>query len=175
MPFAISPVLWALVSWVSILSGLASTPAEDQFGEEVRWAAFAQKPFVLVVADRDAAEQAKAIGAALQSAFNSGHTAAEEHLRTSPAQERVKIIPVAALPDVPGMFKWMFRKGMKKEASFGVILDWDSRLAKAVSYRPGSVTLAVKLPASPELRIAQVTSRDEAQRFVERSLAPPSR
>ncbi len=159
-----------MLSWSAILGVLRETPAEDQFGEEVRWSAFDSKPFVLVIADRESAEKGKGIGAALHSIFNGDYIAPEEHLHESPPTENIKIIPVAALPDVPGIFKWLFRRGFKKESPVGVILDWDSRLAKVCGYVPGSVAIVVKLPDRSELQNWIVRSPEEAISKVRESL-----
>lgn len=159
-----------LVSWATVLGAIADDPAEDQFGEEVEWSAFTHKPFVLVIADKEASDNAKEIGIALHKSFNGSYTAPEAHLRNSPANEKVKIIPVAALPDVPGIFKFLFRNGFKDEAPIGVILDWDSKLSKSVGYEEGQVLVAIKTPKNPEVVRWQVKNKEEALRVVRESL-----
>lgn len=150
------------LSWWRILGALSGEPAEDQFGEEVVWSAFSAKPFVLVIADRDASDNARIIGAALHTSFNGNYTAPETHLRSTIPSEQVKIIPVAALPDVPGVFKWLFRRGFRKEAATGVILDWDSRLSKACGYIAGTVRLVIKVPTREDPTILDVSNAQTA-------------
>ncbi len=159
-----------LVSWATVLGAIAEDPAEDQFGEEVEWSSFSHKPFVLVIADKEASDNAKEIGIALHKAYNGTYTAPEEHLRDSPENEKVKIIPVAALPDVPGIFKFLFRNGFKDEARTGVILDWDSMLSKTVGYVDAQVVVAIKTPKNPEITRWQVKDKEEALRVVKESL-----
>ncbi len=163
-------LLLATVQWAQILGMLASNPAEDQFGEQVHWKAFSQKPFVLVIADKEAADLAKSVGIGLHTHYNGDYTAPEAHLTSSPPTERLKVIPVAALPDVPHIFRWLFRNGFRSGAKTGVILDWESAIAKSCGYVEGSVRLAVKQPDSGELLIADVKSSAEALVFVERCL-----
>ncbi len=151
-----------LLSWATLLSALGDDPAEDQFGEEVQWQTFSQKPFVMVIADKEAADNAKLIGTALHKTFNGSYTAPEDHLHSSPAQENIKIIPVAALPDVPGIFKWLFRRGFKKESKVGVILDWDSRIAKMCGYKEGKIIVAIKSPSAKDLKTWEVQTAEEA-------------
>lgn len=163
-------LLTLFVSWATVLGAIAEDPAEDQFGEEVKWSAFTHKPFVLVIADKEASENAKEIGIALHKSFNGIYTAPEEHLRNSPPSEKVKIIPVAALPDVPGIFKFLFRNGFQDESPVGVILDWDSKLSKSVGYEEGKVLVAIKTPKNPEVVRWQVKNKEEALRVVKESL-----
>lgn len=163
-------LLMLLVSWATVLGAIADDPAEDQFGEEVEWSAFAHKPFILVIADKESSDNAKEIGIALHKTFNGVYAAPEEHLRDSPENEKVKIIPVAALPDVPGIFKFLFRNGFKDEARTCVILDWDSKLAKSVGYEEGQVIVAIKTPKNPEVVRWQVKNKEKALRVVRESL-----
>ena len=159
-------VLFLLVQWLAVLQVLADAPAEDQFGEEVAWSKFSSKPFVLVIGDREAADRATAIGAALHNTYNSRHIKPELHLHSTTPDEKIKVIAVAALPDVPGLFKGLFRSGFKDEGKTGVILDWDRLLSRACGYRDGTVLLVFKSPKSDQLQISEVNSVADATRFI---------
>ena len=159
-------VLFLLVQWLTVLQLLADEPAEDQFGEEVTWSKFDSKPFVLVIGDREAADRATAIGTALHTAYNIGHIKPERHLHSTTPDEKIKVIAVAALPDVPGLFKGLFRSGFKDEGKTGVILDWDRLLSRACGYRDGTVLLVFKSPKSAHLQTSEVISVDHATRFI---------
>ncbi|MEI8135204.1 MAG: hypothetical protein WCH46_09070 [bacterium] len=159
-------LLFITLRWTSILLSLSSDPAEDQFGQEVQWRKFSSKPFVLVIADRSASELAVQIGAVLHIQFNGVDQPAQEHLLVTNQNERLKVIPVAALPYVPGIFKWLFRKGFRSEAKTGVILDWDNRIARLCGYQEGKVRLVLKLPNSEEVFLADVNSPTTALSFI---------
>ena len=158
--------LLLLIQWLAVLQLLAEDPAEDQFGEAVSWSKFASKPFVLVIGDREAADRATTIGTALHAAHNTGHIKPELHLHSTTAEEKLKVIAVAALPDVPGIFKGLFRSGFKDEGKTGVILDWDRLLARSCGYRDGTVLLVYKSPGSDLLRISEVATKEQAIAFV---------
>lgn len=155
-----------------IFGMLATEPAEDQFGQTVQWSNFSSKPFVLVIADHAASESALEIGAALHVKYNGPKQPAKEHLQASAATECLKVIPVAALPDVPGIFRGLFRIGFRSESSTGVILDWSSRIAEVCGYKSGTVRLALKLPNSDELTTSEVHSAAEAIDFLAAHLSP---
>lgn len=159
-------LLLAVVKWASILQLFVEDPAEDQWSKEVSWQSFNSKPFVLVIGDRDAADRATMIGKALHSAYNKQHIAPERHLHTTTPDEKIKVIAVAALPDVPGIFKGLFRGGFKDEGKTGVILDWDRRLSSACGYREGTVLIAYKSPKSELLQTQEVVNADGALLFV---------
>jgi hypothetical protein len=119
------------------------------------------KVLAMVMGDEDAAELSKKIGARLQMEFNGGHAPAG-HLRMDVAGEKLKVIPVAVLPDVPGIFQWLFRRGFKKESErLSIILDWDGQLAKSCGYSSG-VVIALKLPNVDRIETYSVTSEDDA-------------
>jgi hypothetical protein len=121
---------------------------------------------VLVIGDREAADRATAIGSALHAAHNTRHIEPERHLQITTPDEKLKVIAVAALPDVPGIFKGLFRSGFKDEGKTGVILDWDRQLARSCGYREGTVMLVYKSPDSDLLRIKEVTTKEQALAFV---------
>lgn len=160
--------------WTTILLSLSSDPAEDQFGKEVQWRKFSDKPFVLVIADHSASELAIEIGAKLHIEYNGVSQPAEEHLLLTNEHERLKVIPVAALPDVPGIFKWLFRRGFRSEAKTGVILDFDSRIARLCGYQDGKVRLVLKLPKSEDVLFADVSSSTTAMSFIKEHLPSAS-
>lgn len=167
-------VLVFLIQWLAVLQLLKEDPAEDQYGKAVTWNSFASKPFVLVIGDREAADRAREIGAALHTAHNPRHIKPEMHLHTTTADEKIKVIAVAALPDVPGIFKGLFRSGFKDEGMTGVILDWDRLLSRACGYRDGTVLLVFKSPASDTLKILEVSSKEAALGFVSKCLLNPN-
>ncbi len=166
-------ILFFSLQWAQILGTMATAPAEDQFGQRVQWEHFSSKPFVLVIADHAASESAVAIGAALHMKYNGYVRSSKEHLQTTNENEKLKVVPVAALPDVPGIFKGLFRIGFRKQSDTGVILDWSSRISEACGYKEGKVRLALKLPNSAELQMADVRSESEALAFVATHLPPP--
>ena len=163
-------LLFMAIRWTTILLSLSSDPAEDQFGKEVLWRKFSDKPFVLVIADHSASELAVQIGAKLHIEYNGVSQPAEEHLLLTNQHERLKVIPVAALPDVPGIFKWLFRRGFRSEAKTGVILDWNSRISRLCGYQDGKVRLVLKLPNSEDVLFADVSSPMTALSFIRESL-----
>ena len=159
-------LLFLTLRWTTVLLSLSSDPAEDQFDHEVQWKNFSGKPFVLVIADRAASELAVQIGTELHIAYNGVSQPAEEHLLATSPSERLKTIPVAALPDIPGIFKWLFRRGFRSEAKTGVILDWDNKIARLCGYSAGKVRVALKLPNSEDLLTAEVNSPEAALSFI---------
>ena len=163
-------LFFSVLSWAYLFSGLASSPVEDQYGNQVDWDKFADKPFVLVLADRSSADSSKSIGAAMHAHFNGSWVAGKASLQTDDVRDRVKIIPVAELPYVPGLAKWIFRKGFQLGASdVGVILDYDGALGKQVKYSEG-ILLVLKLPNADSLFVHRAVGTTDAIEWVNASL-----
>lgn len=110
-------------------------PVEDQFGSQVGWSRFSKVPRVLVIAGKDAAEGAKDWGLFVQQTFNENFQPSSDHLQNLSPKEKVKVIGVVALPDVPSMFKGLFRRGFRKEVpNMGMALDFGSQISKHFNY-----------------------------------------
>ena len=167
MPLLFSSIL----SSVLLFSALIPSPCEDQYGNAVDWGKFSHKPFVLVLADRSSASSSRSIGAALHAHFNGNWIAGKTSLQTDDVRDRVKIIPVAELPHVPDLAKWLFQKGFQLGASdLGVILDYDGALGSEVKYSHG-ILLVLRLPNKDTVLQHQTSEATDAIDWVSRSVS----
>jgi hypothetical protein len=115
---------------------LANFSISDQFAHNVDWARFSKVPQVVIFAGRDAATAAKDWGVYLQKRFNEGFTPVQNHLQTLSPKEKIKVIAIATLPEVPHIFRGLFRNGFRKESKeMGVGLDFGSALSKLFGYQ----------------------------------------
>ena len=114
---------------------LSQFSVSDQFDHPIDWNALNAVPRVIVVAGKKAAPEAKAWGIFLQEHFNAKFVPGPRHLQSLDARERVKVVAVATLPEVPGVLRAFFRAGFRKESPhMGVGLDFASRLSRALGY-----------------------------------------
>lgn len=111
-------------------------PVADQWDKPVQWDLFSKVPKVLVFGGRDAALPSREWGAYVQKNFNGGFMPSPSHLQELKPEEKIKVVAVATLPDVPGMFKYLFRAGFRKEAKeMGLVLDFSGRLSGEFGYK----------------------------------------
>jgi hypothetical protein len=115
---------------------LANFSIGDQFGHNIDWSRFGKVPQVVIFAGRDAATSAKDWGVYLQKRFNEGFVPAQDHLQSLSPGEKIKIIAIATLPEVPHIFRGLFRNGFRKESKeMGVGLDFGATLSKLFAYQ----------------------------------------
>ncbi|NCN27343.1 hypothetical protein GW915_07185 [bacterium] len=108
----------------------------DQFRKEVNWKAFEGVPKVIVAAEKESSEEASQWGHKLQAKFNAKSHPQKDHVHTLQPGEKVKIIAVASLPDVPNFFKGIFfKRFQKKHSHMGMLLDFDHRLSKGLGFK----------------------------------------
>ena len=130
---------------------LSQFPVSDQFGNTVNWELFSDVPQVIIMAGEKAAVDAKEWGSFRQTKFNQGYQPSTEHLQKLHPHENIKIIAVATLPEVPRIFKGLFRAGFRKEAKeMGLALDFSSGLRKEFGYerKQSEACLALLEPKS---------------------------
>jgi hypothetical protein len=157
---------------------LMSFPSEDQFGQAVRWDLFEKLPKVLVFAGQDASKEATAWGTHFQSQFNPNYKPRPDHLQVVDPAESVKVVAVASLPDVPSLFRGLFRSGFKKEsANWGMVLDFSSRISKHFGYSSDSKKpmLAILPPGAKEAitvegSVHEASLRDQVDRQIKQIL-----
>jgi hypothetical protein len=114
---------------------LMQFPLADQWDRPVQWDKFNEVPKVLILSGRNSGTHGRDWGAYITEKFNPGFVPQATHLQEVSLLEKVKVIAVAALPDVPGMFKYLFRSGFRKESnSMGLALDFSSTLSKQFSF-----------------------------------------
>lgn len=122
-------------------SEFTAVPLSDQFGNGVQWQLFEPVPWVLLLAGKEAATAAKDWGIFLQKTFNPTFQPTPQHLQTLVPEEHIKVIAVATLPEVPLLFRGLFRSGFRSDAKdMGLALDFSRALSKQFSY-DGSETL----------------------------------
>jgi hypothetical protein len=132
---------------------LAQFAVGDQFGNAVEWKVFEKVPAVLVMAGKPAALDAKAWGVYLQQTFNGGFQPSPDHLQTLRPSEKVKVVAVASLPEVPQFLRFLFRSGFRDESkSMGIVLDFSSLVSKTFGYDAEKLepSLAIVPPAGDE-------------------------
>ncbi len=143
----------------------------DQWNKVVEWDKFSTVPKVLVFGGKEAALESRAWGAHFQILFNKGYEPTPEHLQTLSPNEKVKVIAVATLPEVPGMFKGLFRSGFRKEAkNMGIVLDFAPGLSQSVGYvEDGKIPLVVmfKKDGSEFSRVKALISDEEKKKEAE--------
>jgi hypothetical protein len=114
---------------------LAKLDLTDQWSRPVAWAAFEKVPTVLVLGGEKAANAAKDWGIFLQKEFNPSYKVVPTHLTARAPEENVKVIAVATLPEVPSMFKGLFRGGFRREVpEMGMVMDFSRALSSRFEY-----------------------------------------
>ena len=139
-------------------AAFVAVPLSDQFGHDVQWSLFESMPRVLVFAGKEAAPAAKDWGLFLQKTFNPTFHPTPQHLQTVVPEEKIKVIAVATLPEVPSIFRGLFRSGFRSDAKdMGLVLDFSRALSKQFSYE-GSETepLLVILPKGSVVEDSQM-------------------
>jgi len=112
-----------------------AVPLSDQFGNDVDWKLFESRPRVLLFAGKDAAAAAKDWGIFLQKTFNSDFHPSPQHVQTLAPEEKIKVIAIATLPEVPSIFRGLFRSGFRRDAKdMGLALDFSRALSRQFSY-----------------------------------------
>lgn len=156
------------------LMAFAPMSREDQFSKEWQWDAYQSVPKVLVFAGKEASELATAWGGWLQNTFNPGFEPTKDHLRSLSPKEKVKVIAVATLPDVPRIFRTLFRGGFQKQsASMGVVLDWSSELSRHFGYNAEEKLPKLVLMDQKNMVVDQLSAavaEEAARRHVELTL-----
>ena len=136
---------------------LAQFQLSDQFGHKIDWQKFRDVPKAIVMAGEKASDPAKVWGAWMQTRFNEAFSPVRDHLQTLDAREKIKIIAVASLPDVPFVFKGLFRAGFRMGSpDYGVALDFSSELSRVLGYnaaeaQPGIAIIPPDGSASPPI------------------------
>lgn len=110
------------------------TQFEDQFSQKVSWSAFCEKPHIFVLAGKEASEDASKWGLFLQKKLNSEYEPGKNHLQSFEKDENVKVIAVATLPDVPGIFKGLFRSGFRDKSVMSMVLDFGAKFSKGFGF-----------------------------------------
>lgn len=112
-----------------------AVPLSDQFGNELQWKLFEPVPRVLVFGGKEAGAAAKDWGLFLQKTFNPLSRPTPQHLQTLVPEEKIKVIAVVTLPEVPSIFRSLFRSGFRRDAKeMGLALDFSRALSKQFSY-----------------------------------------
>lgn len=112
-----------------------AVPLSDQFGNDLQWRLFEPVPRVLIFAGKEAGAAAKEWGLFLQKTFNPLFHPSPQHLQTLVPEEKIKVIAVATLPEVPSVFRSLFRSGFRRDAkNMGVALDFSRALSKQFFY-----------------------------------------
>lgn len=118
-----------LLAAAAVASGAAfEFTLEDQNG--VRWSSqqLRGKPYVLIVADRDGAEESNVWGEYLG-----------KHVGT-----KLPILGCANLDGVPFLLRWLARiKARERVTAAPVLLDWDGAIFRAYQCPPGVPTVLV--------------------------------
>jgi hypothetical protein len=136
-----------------------AVPLSDQFGNDLQWKLFDSVPRVLIFAGKEAGTAAKDWGLFLQKTFNPRFCPSPQHLQTLVPEEKIKVIAVATLPEVPSVFRGLFRSGFRRDAkNMGVALDFSRALSKQFSYDGSEeAPLLVILPRAKASRNSQVS------------------
>ena len=135
-----------------------AVPLSDQFGTDVQWKLFESVPRVLLFGGKDAAAAAKDWGVVLQKTFNPGFHPVPQHLQILAPEEKIKVIAVATLPEVPSVFRGLFRSGFRRDAKdMGVVLDFSRALSKQFFYDGSEQEpLLVILPKGSTVKSSQI-------------------
>lgn len=135
-----------------------AVPLSDQFGNELQWRLFESMPRVLVFAGKEAAAAAKDWGILLQKTFNPLFHPTPQHLQRRAPDENIKVVAVATLPEVPSIFRGLFRSGFRRDAKdMGVALDFSRALSKQFSYEGSEeLPLLVILPKGSRVKHSQI-------------------
>jgi hypothetical protein len=136
----------------------SAVPLSDQFGNEVHWKLFESVPRVLLFAGKEAGAAAKDWGVFLQRTFNPHLHPSPQHLQTLVPEETIKVIAVATLPEVPSIFRGLFRSGFRRDAKdMGLALDFSRELSQQFSYDGSeSLPLLVVLPKGKTVKSAKI-------------------
>ena len=134
-----------------LLRGMLMLPftqiaSQDQFGKAVEWKNFAGVPWVLVLGGEKAAKDSQKWGILLKDTFNPNYKPVPEHLQKLSPSEKVKVIAVATLPNVPSLFQGFFRNGFRKEVQdFGMLLDFHGEVSAHFGVKTDQIlpTLAI--------------------------------
>jgi len=145
------PTIMAAADFVAV-------PLSDQFGNSLQWSLFESIPRVLIFAGKEAAAPAKDWGVVLQKKFNAPFHPTPQHLQTLVPAEKIKVIAVATLPEVPSIFRGLFRSGFRRDAKdMGVALDFSRALSKQFSYSGSEpLPLVVILPKGSQIKTSQI-------------------
>jgi hypothetical protein len=144
----------------ALLMQLSSMNLEDQYSKSPNWNAFSSVPAVMVLAGEKASEDATRWGLWLQKNINGDFVPTKQHLQILDSREKAKVIAVATLPEVPGIFKGLFRRGFRSKAEMGVILDFGAALSSQLHYKEDSPDPAIAILPKGALNI------EEAKIFV---------
>ena len=141
-----------------VMIALSKYSISDQFDSRVDWVRFSKVPKVIVMAGQDAAPDAKLWGVFFQQRFNSSYMPTPGHLQNLAESEKIKVVAVATLPEVPRIFRGLFRSGFRRESrEMGVGLDFSEQLSQGFGYRAQEKTPAIAvLPAGDGQVDAQI-------------------
>lgn len=153
----------------ALMLNFGSLKVEDQFGAKPDWKSIGELPTVMVFAGEKASELAKEWGISLHKSLNGDYVAGKTHLQTRDPREMVKVIAVATLPSVPGMFRGMFRSGFRKKSEMAMLLDFSSELSQKFSYLdseelPALVVIPSTAADFSEVKVFRGKPSDEALR-----------
>ena len=96
----------------------------------------------------------------MQKTFNPTVQPAPQSLQTLVPEEQVKVMAIATLPDVPSLFRGLFRAGFQRDAKdMGVALDFSRALSRQFSYDGSEeLPLLVILPKGNRVKGSQITA-----------------
>jgi hypothetical protein len=130
---------------LGICMNVSGTQFEDQYSQKISWQAFCQKPHIFVLAGKKASEDASKWGLFLQKKLNSSYEPGKNHLKNFEKDEKVKVVAVATLPDVPGMFKGLFRSGFRDKSLMSVVLDFGAKFSQSFGFEAEEPAPAIVL------------------------------
>lgn len=114
---------------------LSSFSLVDQWKKPVDWKNFEKVPVVAVLGGKNAAKESKTWCDLLNKEFNPNYKPSPGNLQSISAEEKIKLVRVISLPEVPKLLRRMFFTGFKKESSqSGVALDFENTMGKAYEY-----------------------------------------
>jgi hypothetical protein len=117
-----------------VLSGF---PLNDQWKNPVDWKKFEPVPKVLIFGGKTATNEVKSWTKLLNQKLNPGYIQVANELQNLTPLEKVKVVPIIALPEVPKLFTKVFFSGFQKEYfKWGVAMDFDAKLSKKFGYDP---------------------------------------
>jgi hypothetical protein len=135
-----------------------AVPLSDQFGNDVDWKLFESRPRALLFAGKDAGVAAKDWGVFLQKTFNPDFQPSPQHLQTLAPEEKIKVIAIATLPEVPSIFRGLFRAGFRRDAKdMGLALDFSRAVSTQFSYDGSEpLPLIAVLPKGSSVKGSQI-------------------
>jgi hypothetical protein len=152
----------------------ASLEVSDQWNNPVKWDVFSKVPKALVFGGKAAALESRKWGAHFQITFNGGYEPTPAHLQELSLNEKIKVIAVATLPEVPGMFKGLFRSGFRGEAkTMGIALDFAPGISQQVGYvENGDIPLVVLFKKTGEefARFSGLIADDSKKSEIDKSI-----